>query len=558
MADWDTSNPTDTSIISQFPANERAARSALVTNFGVNHRSTNDADVGKHTVIQLLNQTSDPSANSGEGKLYAKQISGQSELMWRSSTGSALQLTSVDGINASILTSGTLSDSRLSSNVPLKNAANTFTAVNTFNALSSVVPLVLNSNHSGGPNIEIRRSDTNFGFLGNGAQMGGGFVIDSIALAAPSNGRVQIGLQSSTPRVDITSSSLSLHGPINCSSSATEVMKLNRNDAALSFYNTSGSTRRGFIQAVVGGDFTISSEESNRSLDALINNGNFRVSTNGGASNGFVVYPNNSRAAFYLSNAPDEFQSGAHLGVANAGSCYVSVRNTNTDAEVFLGAVGNGGYVGCQTPHDFHFMCNGISSAYIRETTGNFIHQRMLICSNQTSDEVLRVQKDNGSIEFYDGSGSSRKASIFVLSGNNGLYLINRISGGPVAIYLDNSYFVISVDGGNDSVFSIYEDGKIEAKRIYTTNSTSLATGRIHFVTSNVSLPNLSAGQWVEVINDGGSSITVSKHSSDTAYWTANGTSASTFTVPPRGRISVICSPSDNVIYVSGDVSGVA
>src|SRR5207237_1902767 len=49
-------------------------------------------------------------------------------------TGDGSGLTS---LNASNVSSGTLSDSRLSSNVPLKNDANTFTNTNTFQATSS-------------------------------------------------------------------------------------------------------------------------------------------------------------------------------------------------------------------------------------------------------------------------------------------------------------------------------------------------------------------------------------------------------------------------------------
>lgn len=66
MADWDTNNPSDNDIASQYPANERAARGAVVTNFGVDHHETDDADVGKHEVIQFVVQGSAPTIAAGQ------------------------------------------------------------------------------------------------------------------------------------------------------------------------------------------------------------------------------------------------------------------------------------------------------------------------------------------------------------------------------------------------------------------------------------------------------------------------------------------------------------
>lgn len=93
MADWDASNPLDNSVVSQFPANERASRAAAVTNFGVDHHETNDADVGKHEAISLLEQGSDPSAASNEGQLYALDVSGATELFYRDSSGNIVPIT---------------------------------------------------------------------------------------------------------------------------------------------------------------------------------------------------------------------------------------------------------------------------------------------------------------------------------------------------------------------------------------------------------------------------------------------------------------------------------
>ena len=94
MADWDSANPLDNSIVSQFPANERASRAAAKTNFGVNHHDTNDGDVGKHEAVSLLEQGSDPSAVANEGQLYTKDVSGATEMFYRDAAGNIVKVTS--------------------------------------------------------------------------------------------------------------------------------------------------------------------------------------------------------------------------------------------------------------------------------------------------------------------------------------------------------------------------------------------------------------------------------------------------------------------------------
>lgn len=100
MADWDKGSPADTDIVSQFPANERAAREAVETNFGVDHREVDDADIGAHEKVTLLTQPESPTQASGRGFLYTKTVEGQSELFWLSSSGEEVQLTREDGLSS--------------------------------------------------------------------------------------------------------------------------------------------------------------------------------------------------------------------------------------------------------------------------------------------------------------------------------------------------------------------------------------------------------------------------------------------------------------------------
>lgn len=65
MADWDETSPDDSDLVSQYPANARAARDAVRTNFGVDHHETDDVDIGKHEVIQLTAEAT-PTIDAGD------------------------------------------------------------------------------------------------------------------------------------------------------------------------------------------------------------------------------------------------------------------------------------------------------------------------------------------------------------------------------------------------------------------------------------------------------------------------------------------------------------
>ena len=93
------------------------------------------------------------------------------------------------------------------------------------------------------------------------------------------------------------------------------------------------------------------------------------------------------------------------------------------------------------------------------------------------------------------------------------------------------------------------------APTIAQSTSTTLAAGQVHAIDGNATLPNMAAGQWVTVINNGSSARTVTKNGSDTMYWTATGSSVTSVTIPARGRASFVCADGTNV-YASGNITG--
>lgn len=110
MADWDTGSPGDTDIVSQFPANERAARDAAKTNFGVDHREVDDADVGAHERVTLLEQPAAPTQAANRGFLYTKEVNGETELFWLGSNGDEVRITTEGKIAPEELTLPEVSD----------------------------------------------------------------------------------------------------------------------------------------------------------------------------------------------------------------------------------------------------------------------------------------------------------------------------------------------------------------------------------------------------------------------------------------------------------------
>lgn len=141
---------------------------------------------------------------------------------------------------------------------------------------------------------------------------------------------------------------------------------------------------------------------------------------------------------------------------------------------------------------------------------------------------------------------------------DNGLWHI-QASGGVLSIGVRTDAFaadnIISVTRSGGTVGTVTIGGDVRASRIATSTSTTLSAGQIHAVTGNSTLPNMTAGQWVGVINNSNSPITVTKNASDTMYWTASGSSVTSVTVAARGKATFICADGTNV-YASGNILG--
>jgi hypothetical protein len=123
-----------------------------------------------------------------------------------------------------------------------------------------------------------------------------------------------------------------------------------------------------------------------------------------------------------------------------------------------------------------------------------------------------------------------------------------------VSLAHDATNAVIAASTGsivlNDDVQIV---GAVTAATIANSDSETLVAGQLHFIDGNATLPNLTAGQWIQVVNDSASPITISKNGSDTTYWAASGASVSTsFTLAARGVLTARCNPAGTAVYVTG------
>jgi len=99
MVSRDANNPQDNDVISSYPANERAQRSAQSVIFNGDHFDPDDADQGKHRQCRLVDLSGDPGGGGTEGVLYSKTINGIVECFYIDSNGLVSQLTNDGKLN---------------------------------------------------------------------------------------------------------------------------------------------------------------------------------------------------------------------------------------------------------------------------------------------------------------------------------------------------------------------------------------------------------------------------------------------------------------------------
>ena len=103
MADRDVTQPQDNDVISAYPANERAQRSAQSTIFDVEHFDPDDADQGRHRQVSLKALGVAPGGLTGYGRMFTQDVDGITELFYLDDNGSTIQLTNDGNIKNAVV-----------------------------------------------------------------------------------------------------------------------------------------------------------------------------------------------------------------------------------------------------------------------------------------------------------------------------------------------------------------------------------------------------------------------------------------------------------------------
>lgn len=97
MASRDASKPGDSDVISSYPANERAQRTAQSTIFNQDHFDPDTADQGKHRFVRLKDLGGNAAGGADQGTVFANAINGVVELFFIDDQATVTQLTR-DGV----------------------------------------------------------------------------------------------------------------------------------------------------------------------------------------------------------------------------------------------------------------------------------------------------------------------------------------------------------------------------------------------------------------------------------------------------------------------------
>lgn len=161
------------------------------------------------------------------------------------------------------------------------------------------------------------------------------------------------------------------------------------------------------------------------------------------------------------------------------------------------------------------------------------------------SGETLATFADDGAVTlYYDNAAKLATAS-------GGVSVTGALTASTGLVATTGGLTVSA--GGAAITGATTVSGALTAATLASSDSETLVAGQLHFIDANATLPNLTAGQWIQIINDSGSAITISKNGSDTTYWSLTGASVSTsFTLAARGKLTAVCNPAGSAVYVSG------
>lgn len=195
--------------------------------------------------------------------------------------------------------------------------------------------------------------------------------------------------------------------------------------------------------------------------------------------------------------------------------------------------------------------------------TGSTDGQRVQVSKNTSTGTAAyaEFQLDAGNLGRLVLAGTNFSGAFWTSGPSGSQMLVGSHNSIPLVLgTAANARYVIDASGNHDfksgtATFggTVAITGAVTAATIANSTSETLVAGQLHFIDANATLPNLTAGQWIQVVNDSASPITISKNGSDTTYWATTGATVSTsFTLAARGVLTARCNPAGSAVYVTG------
>ncbi len=214
------------------------------------------------------------------------------------------------------------------------------------------------------------------------------------------------------------------------------------------------------------------------------------------------------------------------------------------------------GYIRTDTANTFAFQCG--SSGYIWLNAGAGANLMELLASGQlklntagTNSVPTALFSSTRPYIRWDQSNAAANERHWNMQADGGEFVFSAINDA-----FNAATEVWKCTRSGVGVPEIFIGVPARIPKVKASTSTTLVSGQQHHITGNATLPALAEGEWVAIVNNSASAITITEHSGDTTYWTALGdVSVSTLTVPARGRI-LASGAGSSVVYVSGDISG--
>lgn len=389
------------------------------------------------------------------------------------------------------------------------------------------------------------------------------------------------------------------------STAGQEQLRLVHDNALLTFFNAANSARSGYLWMRASGD-SLLWVEANQALQIGTNNtGRMTIRADGNvtidaATNGTAV------PALRIGGAGTT-DGGYQLSVLGSGTNNAfGLRDTLNNQEFRIGAItAGGGYtVGTYTNHSLSLLTNNTTRITIGTTGGVqigsptggdkgagtvnsagdiYINNVSVRDASGINAGTLNDARLSSNVPLKNAASNSFTGNLSVsgtISGNgSGLTSLNasNLSSGtipdarfPATLPAASGANLTSLNASNISsgtlnnarlpstinVTTLQQGGvNVASLPAVTSTSTTLAAGQAHYITGNATLPALAAGEWVSIINNSGSPITISESLGYTTYWTSSGASVSTVTLAARGRLFAE-GVGSGVAYVSGDITG--